>query len=93
MRPHQCVVAQIGGNAFETTDRNRFPVHASSAAGGLAGTVTGATEYARKDVRFSIEEVRLGMTTLRNEPDVLRHVRVGRARPLAVDDPVVVGRV
>jgi hypothetical protein len=44
------VVAMIGGDALEATDRDRFAVDATTPAGGLAGAVTGAAEDAREDV-------------------------------------------
>ena len=64
-----------------------------AAASGLAGAVAGAPEDAREDVRLAVEHVRVGVAPLRDQPDVLGHVGVGRAGPLAVDDLVEVARI
>ena len=87
------VVAMVGGDALQPADRDRLSVDASAAARGLAGAVAGAAEDAREDVRFAVEEVRLGVSPLRDEPDVLGDVGVGRAGPLAVHHFMVVLRI
>ena len=62
-------------------------------AGGLAGTVAGAPEDPREHVGLAVDHVRVGVPPLGDQPDVLGHVGVGRAGPLAVNDPVEVIRV
>ena len=89
-RKSRDVVAQVGGDALEAADRDRLAVDAGAPARGLARAVAGAAEDAGKDVGLAVEQVRLGVATLRDEPDVLRHVGVCRAGPLAVDDLMVV---
>src|SRR3954466_15961817 len=84
------VVAKICGDALQPADRHRLAIDAPGAAGGLARPVTGAAEYPGKDVRLPVEQIRFRVPALRDEPDVLRHVRMRRARPLAVDDLVVI---
>src|SRR4051812_30704522 len=87
------VVAQVGGDALQSADRDRLAIDASAATCPLAGPVAGPTENPRKDIRFPVEQMRFGVPPLRDEPDVLRHVRVRRTRPLAVDDSMVVLRI
>jgi hypothetical protein len=87
------VVAVVGGDALETTNGDGLSVDATAAARRLAGTIARAAEDAWKDVRFAIEEVRFGESSLSDEADVLRHVRVGRAGPLAIHHFMVVLRI
>src|SRR5436309_5525070 len=87
------VVAQIGGDALQSADRDRLAVNASAAACRLARPVARAAENPRKDIRLPIEQIRFGVPPLGDEPDVLRNVRVRRTRPLAVDDSMVVLRI
>ena len=51
------VALVIGGDALQTADRNRLPVDAGAAAGGLARAIAGAPQNAGKDVGFSVENV------------------------------------
>ena len=87
------VAAMIGGDALQPADRDRLPVDASAPARRLARPVAGAPEDAREDVRLAVEHVGVGVAPLRDQPDVFGDVGVRRARPLAVDDLVVVVRV
>ena len=80
----------VGSHALEPADGHRLFVHAPPPAGRLARPVAGAAENAREHVRLPVEEVRVREPALRDHPDVFRHVGVRRARPLAVDDLVVV---
>src|SRR3954454_21652448 len=84
------VVAKIGGDALQPANRDGFAIDAAAAAGGLARPVTGAAEYPRKDVRLPVEQIRFRVPALRDEPDVLRHVRMRPTHPLAIDDLVVI---
>jgi hypothetical protein len=81
------------GDAFETTDGNRLSVDAAAATCRLAGPVARAAEDAGKDVGFAVEEVGLRVASLRDQPNVLGHVRVGGTRPLAIDHFMVVLRI
>src|SRR2546423_2236457 len=87
------VVPQIGGDALQSADRDRFAVDATAATRGLTRSIARPAENSRKDVRFPIEQIRFRVAPLRNETDVLRHIRVRRARPLAVDNFMVVLRI
>src|SRR5207244_1464434 len=78
------VVAKVGGNALQATDCHRLSVYPAAAAGRLAGTVTGAAEDARKDVGFPVEEVRFGVSSLGDQPQVFRHIGVCRTCVLTV---------
>src|SRR4029077_12547608 len=60
---------------------------------GLAGAIAGASQDSWKHVAVAVEEVRLGVLPLRDQPDVFRHVGVRRTRPLAIDHLVEVTRI
>src|SRR5690606_37004825 len=92
-QPVADVFAQVRGNALEPADRNRLAVHARAAARGLARAVARAAQDPREHVRLPVHHVRIAVAALRDQPDVLGDVGVGRARPLAIDDLVVVPRV
>jgi hypothetical protein len=83
------VIAEIGGDPFQATDRNRLVFHSPAPAGRLAGTVADAPEYRRKDIRSSVQEVGVRIAALCGHTDVFRDIRVRRASPLAVYDPMV----
>ena len=83
----------IGGDALQPADRDRLAVDAAAAAGRLARPVAGAAEDAGKDVRLAVDHVGVFETPLRDHPDVFRDVGVRGARPLAVDDLMVIIRV
>src|SRR3954463_13922509 len=83
----------IGRHALEATDRDGFAVDATASTGGLAWAIARASENARKDVGFAIEQVGLAISSLRDEADVLGDVGVGGTRPLAVDNLMVVLRI
>lgn len=80
------VAAQIGRHAFQPADSNRLSIQAASPASRLAGTIAGAPEDGGKHVRFAIEQVRIGIPTLRDEAYVFGNVSVSGAGPLAVHD-------
>jgi hypothetical protein len=80
----------VCGNALEPANSDRLPIDALSAAGWLARTIAGATQDARKYIGFSVDHVGVRESPLRYQPDVLRHIRMRRACPLAIDYFVVV---
>ncbi len=84
------VVAMVGGDALQAADGDRLGFDALAATGRLAGPVADAPEDAGKDIRMAVDHVGVGESTLRDQPDVFRHVRVCWAGPLAVDDLVKV---
>ncbi len=81
-------VAIVRSHALEPADGHRLFLHATAAAGGLAGPVAGATENAREDVGFPVDHVGIVVAALSDQPDVLRHRRVRRAGVLTIDDLV-----
>ena len=87
------LAAQIGSDAFQTADRNRFTIHTFPAAGRFARPIARAPENAREDIGFAVQHVRIGVSALRNEANVLGYVCVGRTRPLTIHNTVEVVRV
>jgi len=83
----------VGSNTLEPTDGHRFLARAAAATGRLTRAVADAAEDARKDVAFPVDHVSIGKVTLRDETNVLGHIRMGRAAPLAVDYLVEVVRI
>ncbi len=89
-QPAGQVVAVVGGDALQAADRDRLLLDAAAAAGGLAGAVADAAEDAREDVGLAVDQVGVGEAALGDQADVFRHVGVGRAGPLAVDDAMII---
>jgi len=87
------VAAVIGGDALEPAYRHGLFVDPTPPARGLARPIAGAAKNPREDVGLTVEHVRVRVTPLRDEADVLRHVGMRRTRPLAVHDFVEVARV
>jgi hypothetical protein len=95
-QPRRDVVAQVGCHALQAADRHRFFLDAATPAGGLAGAVADASEDAREHVGFAVDDIGVRIAPLCDQPDVLRHVGVRRAGPLAVHhlvEVVGIGRV
>ena len=80
------LVLVVGRDALQAADRDRFLLDAAAATSRLTGPVADPPEDAREDVRASVDEVRVGETPLGDQPDVLRHIGVGRTCPLAIHD-------
>src|SRR5216683_4718941 len=95
------VVLEVGGDALQATDRDRFllAVHqglvldAAAPAGRLAGAVAGAPEDSREDVGLPVDHVGVGVPPVGDQPDIFGDRGVGGAGPLAVDDLVEVVRI
>ena len=93
------VVLEVGGDALQAADRHRLGLGGlgfldpAAPASGLTGPVARASEDSRKDVRFPIDEVGVGVAAGRDQADVLRNRGVGRASPLAIDHFVKVVRI
>jgi hypothetical protein len=89
----------VGSDALQATDRDGLVLDSAATARGLAGAVANATENSGENVRFAVQQVCVCKPALRDESNVLRNVRVRRARPLAIDyavkilGPVGVGRI
>ena len=87
------IAPEVGRHALQAADRDRGAVDARPPARGLAGPVTGSPKDPREDVGFAVGHVRVRVPALGDQADVLGDVRVGRAGPLAVHDPMEVIRV
>src|SRR5262249_28853134 len=92
-QPRGDVAFEIRRDTLQATDRHGLAVDARAATRWLARPIARAPQDCGEDVRLSVEHVRIRVPTMRDEPDVLRDVRVGRASPLAVDDFVEVIRI
>ena len=87
------VALVVGRDALQPADRDRLLLDPAAPAGRLARPVAGAAEDAGEHVRFPINHERVGIAPIGDQPNVFRHRRVRRARPLAVDDLVKIIRV
>jgi hypothetical protein len=85
-------VLEVGGDALEPADRDRFLLDAAAAAGGLARTIAGAAEHAGKYVRIPIDHVGVAVAARRDQTDVFGNRRVRRTGPLTIHDLVEVIR-
>jgi hypothetical protein len=87
------VVAMIGGDAFQTTDRDWFLFDAAASASGLARTIADPAENAGEYVGLTVDQVGRRELSLRNQSDVFGNVSMGRAGPLAIDDAMIIVRI
>ena len=92
-QPRRDVVAQVRGDALQAADRDRLFLDPPAPAGRLARPVADAPEDAREHVRLAVDDVGVRVAALRDQPDVLGHVRVRGTCPLAVHHLVVVVRI
>ena len=75
----------------EVSDRLRFD--AATPAGGLARPVADSTQNAGENVRSTVDQVGGRELPLRNQADIFGNVRVSGARPLAIDDAMIIVRI
>jgi hypothetical protein len=87
------VSAKVSGDAFQAADGDGFGVQTSAATGRLTRPITGSAEYGRENVGLPIQHVSIGISSLRNEPDVFRNIGVGGTSPLAIHYFVEVVRI
>ena len=80
----------VGGDALQAADRHRLVLHAPPAAGRLARPVARPPENPREDIGLPVDHIGVGVSPFSDEPDVLWHRRMSRARPLAINDLVEV---
>src|SRR6266700_3425753 len=80
------VALVVGGDALQPADRDGLLLDPTAAAGRLAGPVAGPAENSRKDVRFPIDRPGIAKAPGGDQADILRHRRMRRASPLAIDD-------
>ena len=72
---------QVGRDALQPADRHRLVLDPAAPAGRLAGPVADAPEDAREDVGLAVQHVGVGVTALRDQPDVARGRRCGPGTP------------
>ena len=80
------IVLEVGRNALQAADGDRFLVNAAAPAGRLAGTVAHAPENSREHVRPPVDHVGVRITARSDQADVFGHGRMGWTRPLAIHD-------
>ena len=80
------LVLVVGCDTLQAADGDRFFLDTAAATSRLTGPIADPPEDAREDVRASVDEVGVGETPLGDQPDVLRHIGVGRTCPLAIHD-------
>ena len=83
----------VGSDALQAADRDRLGLDAAASARRLAGAVAGPAEHPWEDVGVPVHHIGVGVAAGGDQPDVLGHGRVCRARPLTVDHLVEVSRV
>ena len=83
----------VGRHALQPADSYRLAIHAFTPARGFTRPVARSPENRRKNVRLSVEHVRIGIAALGNEANVFRNVGVGGACPLTVHNFVEVIRI
>ena len=87
------VVLVVCGDALQSANGHGLVFDTPAPAGRFAGAVTDAPEDARKYVRLAVDHVRVGELAERDQADVFGNVGVGRAGPLAINDPMEIVRV
>ena len=85
--------ALIGGDPFQAADGHRLVFHATAATRRLAGTIADSPQNCREHIRFPVQHVGLGEFALRYQANIVRHIGVRGASPLAVDNFVEVLRL
>jgi hypothetical protein len=85
----------ISSYPFQTANSYRFffLFEPPTAAGRLAGTITGTPQDARKNVGLPVDHIGLRILLSGNQPDVLRYRRMSRAGMLTINDFVEIFRV
>jgi hypothetical protein len=86
------IILEVGGDALEPADRDRFFLDTAAPARRLARAVAGATEHAREYIRFPVDHVGVAVPAGGDQTDVFGHRRVRRAGPLTIHDLVEVVR-
>jgi hypothetical protein len=85
-QPVADVFLVIGGDALQAADGDRFLFHADATARGLARTIAGSTQNARKDIRFPVDHVGVTIATIGDHPDIFGNGGMGRTGPLAINN-------
>src|SRR6185503_10763096 len=71
----------IGSHALQAADCYWLAIQPCAAARRLTRTIASAAKNTREYVRLPVQHVGVGVTALRDHPDVFRNVRVRGARP------------
>ena len=85
------IVLVVGRHALQAADRDRLRrfaafLDAHAPAGRFARAVAGASQDAGKHVGLPINHIGVAVPPSRDEADIFGHRRMGRTRPLAIDD-------
>ena len=99
-QPVADVVLEIGGDALQAADRDGLGfrilvvrLDAAAPAGRLARAIAGASEDSGKDIRFPVDQIRVGIPAGGDQADVFGNRGMGRAGPLAIDDFVEISGI
>src|SRR5580658_941436 len=87
------VAFEVGRDALETADGYRLVLDATAATRRFTWPVAYATENAREYVRFPIQHIGVGVSTLRDQSYVFWNVRMRRAGPLTIHHAMEVVRI
>src|SRR6266571_1391664 len=91
-QPVTDVILEIGGDALEPADRDRFLLDPAATAGRFAGPVAGAPENPRKHIGVPVDHIGVAITPGGDQADIFRNGGVGWTGPLAVHHFVEVVR-
>ena len=80
----------IRRNALQAANRDGPVFDSTTSACRFAGAVAHSPQNAGEDIGCSICQIRFAELPLGNQADVMRHVSVRRAGPLAIDNFVIV---
>ncbi len=83
----------ISRDTLEATDCHRALIGSATPTCRLTGAITYTAQYTGKDIAFAIQDISVGEFTLGNFANVLGHISMRRASPLAIHNLVVVIRV
>jgi len=82
------VAAVVGRDALQAADRDGLLLHPATSARGLARAIANTAEDRRENVRLAIQQIGVVEAAESDQPDVLGHVGMRGAGPLAIDDTV-----
>jgi hypothetical protein len=83
----------VCSDSFESADGNRFLFDPYPPASRFAGSVTGSSEYTRKNIGFPVDHVGFSEFFGSDKPDIFRNRGMGGAGVLAIYYFMVVFRV
>jgi len=80
----------VCGHSFEPADGDRFLFDPYPPASRFTRTVTGSTEYTRKDIGFPVDHIGFSKFFGSDKPDIFRNRGMGGAGVLAIHYLMVV---